>query len=179
MLEHGYHSGRGAGTGSCLLQRTSTAKEQSTMQTTAAMQGAGLAQLQTGRCGHGTDTPASRDGWLSFLAFSHVLQHSQEFGDMCWSVSLPHGEGHLYVITPWSRDHDPIPEPREARPSEVKVVSQGCAEKVTSGLGSVPSVCCTAMVGRRMCLQCSLSLSPIHFTMLGIEPGLSRMLGKH
>lgn len=40
------------------------------------------------------------------------------------SVSLPHGEGHLYVIMPWVLDHDPIPGLREARPSEVKVVLQ-------------------------------------------------------
>lgn len=56
-------------------------------------------------------------------------------------------------------DHDPILELREeARLSEVKVVSQGCAAEVRSELGWVPSLCCTAMVGNRMLVFVALSL---------------------
>lgn len=76
---------------------------------------------------------------------------------MLVSVSLPHGEGHLYVIMPWALDHNPIPELKEARPSEVKVVSQGCATEVRSELDWVPSLCCTAMVGNRMLVFVALS----------------------
>lgn len=66
-------------------------------------------------------------------------------------MSLSHGKGHLHTIMPWALNHDPIPELREARPTEVKTVNQGCAAEVRSGypasLGSVPSLCHTAMVG--------------------------------
>ena len=58
---------------------------------------------------------------------------------------------------PWALDHNPIPELKEARPSEVKVVSQGCATEVRSELDWVPSLCCTAMVGNRMLVFVALS----------------------